>query len=98
MFDKLKQLKDLRDQAQEIKKVLAEESVQGDAGHGKVSIVMDGNQEVLAVNIDYELLQSDKKEDLEQYLREAINDVTKKAQRVMAQKMQGMSGLNIPGM
>ena len=98
MFDKIKQLKELRDQAQEIKKILAEESVQGDAGHGKVSIVMDGNQEVLAVNIEPELLNSDNKEELERFLREAINDVTKKAQRVMAQKMQGMSGLNIPGM
>lgn len=98
MFDKMKQLKELRDQAQQIKKVLAEESVSGEGGHGKVTIVMDGNQEVLSVDVNPQLLNESSLDDLQKYIAEATNDAIKKAQRVMAQKMQGMSGLGMPDM
>ncbi|MFA5135142.1 MAG: YbaB/EbfC family nucleoid-associated protein [Patescibacteria group bacterium] len=97
MFDKIKQLKELRDQAQQIRAVLAQESVSGEGGHGKVTIVMNGNQEVLAVEVEPTLLNEGSKEDLQKHIAEAANDAIKKAQRVMAQKMQGMSGLGIPG-
>ncbi|XOU94531.1 MAG: YbaB/EbfC family nucleoid-associated protein [Candidatus Kerfeldbacteria bacterium] len=98
MFNKIKDLKNLRDQANQMKTMLAEETVNAEAIHGKVNIVMDGNQEVLSVEIDPELLTPDKKEELEKGIKDATNDAVKKAQRVMAQKMQSMGGLNIPGM
>jgi len=96
MFDKIKQIKELREQANTMKQALAQETVQGEAHHGQIAIVMDGNQEVLSVEIAPELLDSDKKEDLQEYIKEAINDAIKKVQRVMAQKMQGLGGLNMP--
>ncbi len=98
MFDKIKQLKELRDQAKQMKEMLEKESVVGEGGGGKVSIVMNGNQEVLSTSVDSVLLKTDSKEALEHYLREAINDAIKKVQRVMAQKMQNMQGFNLPGM
>ncbi len=98
MFDKIKQIKELREQANTMKQTLAQETVHGEAHHGQVSIVMDGNQEVLSVDIASELLDSDKKEALQKYIQEAINDAIKKVQRVMAQKMQGMNGFNMPGL
>jgi len=98
MFDKIKQIKELREQANTMKQALAQETVHGEAHHGQVSIVMDGNQEVLSVDIASELLDSDKKEALQKYIQEAINDAIKKVQRVMAQKMQGMNGFNMPGL
>ena len=51
MFNKIKQLKNLRDQASQIKQMLAQETVQAQAAHGQVSMVMDGNQEMLAIDI-----------------------------------------------
>ncbi|MFZ6035781.1 MAG: YbaB/EbfC family nucleoid-associated protein [Patescibacteria group bacterium] len=98
MFNKIKDLKHLRDQAQQIKTALREETVHADAAHGSVQMVMDGNQEVLSVEIAEELLTADRKADLEQAVREVTNDAIKKAQRVMAHKMQSMGGLNMPGM
>lgn len=98
MFDKFKQLKQLRDQATAMKQALAEETVQADTAHGRISVLMDGNQEVLAVTIDPELLASDKKEEVEKSVKEAVNDAVKKSQRAMAQKIQGMGGLNLPGL
>ena len=35
---------------------------------------------------------------LESAVKEAVNDTIKKVQRVMAQKMSQMGGLNLPGM
>ena len=96
MFSKLKQVQELRSQANQIKSALSAEMAEGSGAWGKVKITMDGNQEVKKVAIDPELLNN--KEKLESAIAEAINDVVKKVQRVMAQKMQSLGGFNLPGM
>ncbi|MFA6098764.1 MAG: YbaB/EbfC family nucleoid-associated protein [Patescibacteria group bacterium] len=98
MFNKIKQFKELRDQATEMKKMLAQETVHADAAHGKINVVMDGNMEILSVEINPELLSVEKKENLESAVRDSVNEAVKKAQRVMAQKIQSMGGLNMPGL
>jgi len=97
MFSKLKQFKDLRDQAKQMQNVLAQESTEGSADWGKVKVKINGNQEILSVEIDPELLSADNKEKLESAIKEATNDAIKKVQRIMADKMRS-SGFNIPGM
>jgi len=97
MFSKLKQFKELRDQAKQMQNVLAQESAEGLAEWGKVKIKINGNQEVLSVSIDPELLATDKKEKLESAIKEASNDAIKKVQRIMADKMR-QSGFSLPGM
>jgi DNA-binding YbaB/EbfC family protein len=88
MFNKLKQFKDLRDTAKELKNSLASEVVEGSGGWGKVKIQMDGNQEVKSVEIDPEYLTLDNKKKVEDAVKEAINDSVKKVQKVMAEKMK----------
>ncbi len=94
MFDKLKQIQDLRNQAKQIKEALASETVEGSGGWSKVKIIMDGNQEVKKVEIDSSIIGD--KEKIETGTAEAINDAVKKAQRVMAQKMSQLGGFNLP--
>ncbi|MFA6227982.1 MAG: YbaB/EbfC family nucleoid-associated protein [Patescibacteria group bacterium] len=96
MFSKIKAIQDLKNQANTIKKALAEETIEGQGGWGKVKISMDGNQEVKAVVIDQEIVGDKAK--LESAVKEAVNDAVKKVQRVMANKMSQMGGLNIPGL
>lgn len=99
MFNKLKQFKDLRDQAKDLQNKLSQESVTSTAAFGKVSLTMDGNLNLKEVNIDPELLNQDKKEKLQDAIKEAHSDALKKMQRVMAMKMKEMGGLpNIPGL
>lgn len=98
MFDKVKQMKELRDQAQTMKKALAEHSVTGEGAKGKVTIVMDGNQDVLTVDIDPELLTPERKEDVQKAIKEALADAIRKVQQIMAKQMQSLSGFNMPGM
>ncbi|HLD28425.1 MAG TPA: YbaB/EbfC family nucleoid-associated protein [Patescibacteria group bacterium] len=96
MFDKLKQIQELKAQAGEIKRALAEETVEGSGDWGKIKVIMDGNQEVKKVEISDELMTN--KEKLASATAEAVNDAIKKAQRVMAQKMSQLGGFGLPGM
>ncbi|HBP00144.1 MAG: hypothetical protein UU48_C0014G0018 [Candidatus Uhrbacteria bacterium GW2011_GWF2_41_16] len=90
MFNKIKAIKDLRDQAKKMQHGLAEISAEGSAAWGKIKIVIDGNQQVLSVEIDQELLTDKTK--LQDGLKEAFNDAIKNIQRKMAIKMKDMGG------
>jgi DNA-binding protein YbaB len=83
MLDKLKDLHAMKKQADAVKEALADETIEVE-NHG-VKIVLNGNQEVLSIEINPEL----GKEDQEKYLKESFNDAVKKVQRLMAQKMMG---------
>ena len=96
MFSKLKQYKDLRDQAKKIQGALKDVTVEGSAAWGKVKVQMDGAQEVTGVSIDQELMNDKAK--LETAMKDAFNDAVKKAQREMAETMKKTGGLKMPGM
>jgi DNA-binding protein YbaB len=88
MFSKLKQIKDLRDQAKVMQNALAVESISEEKKG--VKITMNGNMEVISLTLNTEL----SKESLESAAKDCFNDCIKKTQRVMAKKMQEMGGLN----
>jgi len=96
MFNKIKAIQELKTQANQIKKALEQETVEGSGAWGKIKITMDGNQEVKSVTIDPEVVGDKNK--LEAGVKEATNDAIKKVQKVMAQKMSQMGGLNLPGL
>lgn len=90
MFEKLKQLKDLRDKAKHLQNALGAETINADKNG--IKITMDGNMNVSTVVLEKEM----SKEEIEKKMPDAINEVIKKTQRVMAEKMRAMGGL--PGM
>ena len=96
MFEKLKQLQQLRHQAKELQKQLAKEVVRESVLDDKIVIIMDGNQKVKSCQINPELLSSTRKEELERGLIEAFNGAIGKVHYLLAGKMQGMSALNLP--
>jgi len=99
MFNKLKQFKDIRDQAKTIQSALEKESVTTTAANNLISLTMNGNLDVTDIKIDESLLTSDKKTKLEEGIKSAHKDALKKMQRTMAMKMKEMGGLpNIPGL
>lgn len=92
MFNKIKAIKDVRNQAKKIQNTMAEISAEGSAAWGKVSVRIDGNQQILSVKIDDDSMKDKTK--LEEALKEAFNDAVKKIQRQMAFKMRDMGGLD----
>lgn len=97
MFSQLKQFKELRDKAKQIKDLLGTETAEGSADWGKIKVQINGNQEVLKVEIDPELLQTTQKDKLENDIKDATNDALKKVQKLMAEKIQ-QSGLSLPNL
>jgi DNA-binding protein YbaB len=90
MFNKLKQFKDLRSQAKTMQDALATERVS--ETKGGVTISMNGNMEILSVAIESGLT----KEVIETSVKNCVNETIKKAQRLMAKKLQDMGGF--PGL
>lgn len=96
MFDKMKQLMEMKKQADKIKKELDASSVEVNEVNG-ITMVMTGSQSVRSVNIDETLLNSNNKKKIESDLVRSFNAAVKKSQKVAAQKMQAVMP-GFPGM
>lgn len=92
MFNKLKQINDLRKQAKDMQNAMSQIVVVGQSGGQRVMVTVDGTQTVQGVQIN-ESTASDVKQ-LEKDVRDAFNDASKKLQKELATKMQGMGGLD----
>ena len=90
MFSKLKQFKDLRSQAKVMQNALAQETITEEKNG--VKIVLNGNMELISLNLNESL----NKNSQEETLKNCFNDAIKRAQRIMAKKLRDMGG--IPGM
>ena len=90
MFSKLKQFKDLRSQAKTMQSALAQETVTEEKNG--VKIVLNGNMELTSITLNESLSINAQAE----AIKSCFNDALKRAQRLMAKKLQDMGG--IPGM
>ena len=100
MFNKLKQIQELRKQAKELQSNLSEENITSESEKGLIKVTVDGNHKVKNIEIDNELLNTESKEKLENGLQEAYNKATDEVQSMMARKVQSgdISMPNIPGL
>lgn len=92
MFNKLKQFKDLRDQAKTMQNALSTESITIEKKG--IKIVMNGNMEITELTIPDGL----NNKEISGYMKDAVNEAVKKVQKLMATKMQEMGGLSGLGM
>lgn len=95
MFTKLKQFKEMRDKAKTLQNALADQKVEASAAWGKIKMVMNGNQKVLSVNVDPELLSN--KEKMESAVKDVTNEAVQKVQKLMAETMRKDGGFKMPG-
>lgn len=90
MFNKLKQFKDLRSQAKTMQSALAQESVTEEKNG--VKLTLNGNLEIIELILNPELNVDNQAS----AVKSCFNDAIKRAQRLMAKKLQEMGG--IPGL
>ena len=96
MFDKMKELMEMKKQAERIKKELDTAVVEVNEVSG-IRIVISGSQTFRSLEIDDALIQSNNKKQLETNLLRGVNEAIKKSQNLAAQKMKAaLPGL--PGM
>lgn len=95
MFEKAKDMYKLQKQARAIKKELKNTHIE--AEHEGVIVTINGEQEVVKVEISDEAMTNKSK--LEENLLKAINKGVKKSQQIGAEMMKDVMGdLNLPGM
>jgi len=93
MFNKLKQFKDLKDQAKQMETELATVISEGEAAWGKVKVTMNGNRDMVGCQIDPSMSSDLPK--LQEALCEAHKDAIKKMQFKLAKKIQEMGGMDM---
>jgi len=91
-------------QAQQMQERLQREMtglrVEGNAGGGMVTVLVNGAKQVQSITIDPEVVSKEDVGMLQDRIVAALNDAHRKADEEMAQKMGGMlpPGIKLPGM
>jgi DNA-binding YbaB/EbfC family protein len=92
-------MKQAQQMQEKMQKEMAGLKVEGNAGGGMVTVVVNGAKQVQSLKIDPEVVSKDDVEMLQDLIVAAINDAQRKADEEMSQKMGGMmGGLKIPGL
>ena len=97
MFDKMKELWDMKRKMEELKKELEKASFEMESPDKSVKIVMNGSQEIKEVKILGDL-SGMKNSSLETSIKDTFNRALKRSHDLAAEKMKSMTGLNIPGL
>jgi nucleoid-associated protein EbfC len=91
-------MKQAQQMQERLQKQMAELKVEGNAGGGMVTVVVNGAKQVLSLKLDPEVVSKDDVEMLQDLIVAAINDAQRKAEEEMTQNMGGMmGGLKLPG-
>jgi DNA-binding YbaB/EbfC family protein len=92
-------MKQAQQMQERLQQQMAELRVEGNAGGGMVTVIVNGAKQVQSLKIDPDVLKEDV-EMLQDLVVAAINDAHRKADEEMSQKMGGMlpPGMKLPGM
>ena len=96
MLDKMKQLMEVKRQAEQLKRELDASYAEVEDVPG-IKIKISGSQNFTSLTIDSNLLSVENKAKLENDLLLSLNGAIRKSQSIATLKMKAMAGLNIPG-
>ena len=92
-------MKQAQKMQEQLQKQMETTVVEASVGGGVVSVKMNGNKQLLSVQIDPEAMASGDKEMLEQMIVAAVNEGIRKVEEAMSGQMGNLTaGLKIPGM
>ena len=97
MFDKMKKLMELKQQADKLKKELEKISIEYNEVRG-IKIKLNGAQMFQAIEVEESWFTLQQKARFQTELIKAVNMAIKKSQKEAAIQMQKSGGLNIPGL
>ena len=98
----IKKAQEMQSQMEKAQAELNSIVIEGQAGGGMVSVTVNGHKELVALNIDPEILNEDK-EMIEDMILAAVNQGLQNAGKVAEEKMNSITGgmmgkIKIPGM
>jgi nucleoid-associated protein EbfC len=83
-------MKQAQQMQEQLQRQMADLKVEGNAGGGMVTVVVNGAKQVQSLKIDPEVVSKDDVEMLQDLIVAAINDAQRKVDDEMAQKVGGM--------
>ena len=97
MGNLLKQAQQFQDKVAKLQEELGDRTMEASAGGGMVTVVVNGKQEILSINIDPEVVDPEELAMLQDLVIAAVNDGLSRAKEMVNQEMgQLTSGMNIP--
>jgi len=95
----MKQAQKMQKQMMEIQEELANRTVEASVGGGVVTVVANGQQDILSIKIDPEVVDPNDVEMLQDLILAAVNEARRKAQELMTTEMSKLTGgFKIPGL
>ena len=88
----MKEAQKLQAQLESLKEEVAKRRVEASAGGGMVVVEANGNQEVLTVKIDREVITPEDPQMLEDLVLAAVNEALRKAREMVASEMSKLAG------
>ncbi|SDY91351.1 hypothetical protein SAMN05660462_01209 [Proteiniborus ethanoligenes] len=99
MGNMMKQVQKMQKQMAEMQKELEEREVEASAGGGAVTVKVNGKKEILAIEIDKDVVDPDDVEMLQDLIMAATNEALRNADDMVNREMQKVTGgMNIPGL
>jgi DNA-binding YbaB/EbfC family protein len=94
-----RQAQQLQEKLGTVQEELAARTVEGSAGGGLVTVVVNGKLELLRVRIDPSLLETPYVDMLQDLVVAAVNEGIRAAQKMVAEEMAKLTGgLKLPGL
>lgn len=99
MGNMMKQMQKMQKQMQKAQEELKDKTVQGTAGGGMVTITLNGQKELIDVQIQPDAVDPDDVEMLQDLIVAAMNEAMKQADELIQQDMGKFTGgMNVPGL
>ncbi|MDY0163761.1 YbaB/EbfC family nucleoid-associated protein [Desulfobotulus sp.] len=99
MGQMMKQAQKLQQQMAKMQAEMADKTVEASAGGGMVRVTANGQQQILSIRIEKEVVDPEDVEMLQDLLLAAVNDALQKSQEMMSSAMgQLTGGMKIPGL
>ena len=97
--DMMKQAQALQEKLARLQEEAGKKMVEATAGGGMVTVVANGKQEIVSIQIDPEVVNPGEVEMLQCLILAAVNEARRKAQELMTEQMKALTGgIRIPGL
>jgi len=92
-------MKQVQQMQEQLQKQLDDLVIESSAGGGMVTVRMNGQKQLVSVQIDREIFASHDVEMLQDLVMAAVNEATRRVDEQLASRVGNLtSGLNIPGL
>lgn len=92
----MQQIQQLQEQMVKAQEALAEEQVTGSAGGGAVKVVLSGDQRVLSVSVDPDLIADGDQQLIEDLFLAAANLALEQSRKLAEKKLGPLPGQGLP--